>query len=61
VRGSAAWALGRIGGDEARAALEEALGREQDPEVRREIELALQRLGHRASSPEHRPGNASSG
>ena len=41
VRGHAAWALGRLGGQEARQALEEALRREPEGEVRREIEDAL--------------------
>lgn len=41
VRGHAAWALGRIGGEEARRALEEALAREEDEEVRKEIRCAL--------------------
>lgn len=41
VRGHAAWALGRIGGEEARQALEEALELEPDEEVRGEIEAAL--------------------
>ena len=41
VRGHAAWALGRIGGEEARRELEEALKEEQDEEVRREIECAM--------------------
>ncbi len=41
VRGHAAWALGRIGGPEARLALEQALPGEQNEEVRQEIELAL--------------------
>ncbi len=49
VRGHAAWALGRIGGGEARAALEAALAAEGDEEVRAEIEAAL-------ASPEPRPG-----
>lgn len=44
VRGSAAWALGRIGGAEAQAALEAARQWETDPEVREEIEAALTRL-----------------
>ncbi|HEV2854883.1 MAG TPA: tRNA epoxyqueuosine(34) reductase QueG [Thermoanaerobaculia bacterium] len=43
VRGHAAWALGRIGGGEARRALEEALEREPDEGVRGEIEVALGR------------------
>ena len=41
VRGHAAWALGRIGSEEARQALEEALEREPDEGVRGEIETAL--------------------
>jgi len=45
VRGHAAWALGRLGGTAARAALERALSREADAEVRDECELALQECG----------------
>ncbi|MBI2935930.1 MAG: tRNA epoxyqueuosine(34) reductase QueG [Chloroflexi bacterium] len=41
VRGHAAWALGRIGGNEARQALEETLATELDAVVREEIALAL--------------------
>ena len=41
VRGHAAWALGRIGGEEARAALESALGDETDATVTQEIRYAL--------------------
>jgi epoxyqueuosine reductase len=41
VRRHAAWALGRIGGDDARAALRSALDRETEPEVRAEIEAAI--------------------
>lgn len=41
VRGHAAWALGRIGGPEARAVLSQALPEEQDDDVRSEIEGAL--------------------
>jgi epoxyqueuosine reductase len=41
VRGHAAWALGRIGGEEARAALEAALAAEEDAAVRSEIRAAL--------------------
>ena len=41
VRGHAAWALGRIGVDEARRALEEAIVGEEDEEVRKEIMCAL--------------------
>lgn len=41
VRGHSAWALGRIGGDLARAALAQRLEIEQDDWVREEIALAL--------------------
>ncbi len=41
VRGHAAWALGRIGGTASRAALDAALGVEEDAQVRSEIEMAL--------------------
>src|SRR5712691_9570401 len=41
VRGHAAWALGRIGGEEAKRALEEALVGEGDEEVRKEIRCAF--------------------
>jgi epoxyqueuosine reductase len=41
VREHAAWALGRIGGAEAERALASALAVEEDPTVRREIELSL--------------------
>jgi epoxyqueuosine reductase len=41
VRGHAAWALGRIGGEEARAALEAALAAEADEAVQDEIRAAL--------------------
>jgi epoxyqueuosine reductase len=41
ARGHAAWALGRIGGEEARAALEAALAVEGDEAVRGEIRAAL--------------------
>lgn len=41
VRGHAAWALGRIGGEEARQALQDALQREEDGEVCKEIRYAL--------------------
>ena len=42
VRQHAAWALGRLGGARAVAVLAEAEAREVDPEVRAEIELALE-------------------
>jgi epoxyqueuosine reductase len=41
VRGHAAWALGRIGGEDALAALVAALRNEKDAEAHREIGLAL--------------------
>ena len=41
VRGHAAWALGRIGGEEAKQALVEVLVSEEDEEVRKEIQGAL--------------------
>ena len=41
VRSHAAWALGRIGGDEARGALREAISGEEDAEVAGEIREAL--------------------
>lgn len=41
VRSHAAWALGRIGGGKARAALERARGIEADEDVKEEIEEAL--------------------
>jgi epoxyqueuosine reductase len=41
VRGHAAWALGRIGGDRAASALRQRLTVEIDPEVRSEIDGAL--------------------
>jgi epoxyqueuosine reductase len=45
VRGHAAWALGRLGGMAARAALTRALSREADAWVRDECGLALQACG----------------
>jgi epoxyqueuosine reductase len=47
VRGHAAWALGRIGGDEAQEALETALAAEGEEEVRAEIRRALTPLSPR--------------
>ncbi|MBI3911490.1 MAG: tRNA epoxyqueuosine(34) reductase QueG [Armatimonadetes bacterium] len=40
VRGHAAWALGRLGGEEAAVVLHAALATEEDPWVREEIEAA---------------------
>lgn len=44
IRGTAAWALGKIGGDTAQTALHEAEATEQDEEVRSEIYKGLQFL-----------------
>jgi epoxyqueuosine reductase len=41
VRGHAAWALGRIGGNDACRLLREEAGHEHDVDVREEIEAAL--------------------
>lgn len=46
IRGTAAWALGKIGGDESKTALQTAIQQEGDEEVLREMEDALQRLAH---------------
>jgi len=48
VRGHAAWALGRIGGNEAIERLRERLLEEQEASVREELAAALA-----ASEPEH--------
>jgi epoxyqueuosine reductase len=45
VRGHAAWALGRLGGGRAHAALEQALSDETDPWVCEECEAALEECG----------------
>lgn len=44
IRGHSAWALGRIGGAEAKAALEHALPAEGDAEALTEIRAALERV-----------------
>ncbi|WP_053058042.1 tRNA epoxyqueuosine(34) reductase QueG [Rubrobacter aplysinae] len=54
VRGHAAWALGRIGGAEAAAALEESVMKEEDGWVLEEVRLALEELGE----AEEKPGGA---
>jgi epoxyqueuosine reductase len=41
IRGHAAWALGRIGGEQAKQALQNALAIETDTEVQKEIQCAL--------------------
>ncbi|HTK07361.1 MAG TPA: tRNA epoxyqueuosine(34) reductase QueG [Ktedonobacteraceae bacterium] len=45
VRGHAAWALGRLGGEQALQALQEARGTEEDGEVQTEIRYALSLIG----------------
>jgi epoxyqueuosine reductase len=42
IRGHAAWALGRLGGNDAIQALQAAAPREEDTEVRKEIAYALE-------------------
>jgi len=42
VRGHAAWALGRLHGEQAKEALQDALINEEDEEVRKEIRCALE-------------------
>jgi len=51
VRAHVAWALGRIGTEEAQLALAEALKEENDPEVIREIRLALGGEGESSGRP----------
>ena len=41
IRATAAWALGRIGGEDAAAALDKARAAEQEPAVLQDIEKAL--------------------
>ncbi len=53
VRGHAAWALGRIGGPEADAALSDAAIAEKDADVLREISAARQEITPE-SAPHHR-------
>ena len=48
IRGHAAWALGQIGGDDARAALQERLAMEMDDWVSEELALALGIAGRRS-------------
>lgn len=45
LRGTAAWALGKIGGEEAKNALLEAKEKESDEEVIKEVEEGLSKLG----------------
>jgi epoxyqueuosine reductase len=41
IRGTAAWSLGRIGGPEARAAVQKAMAEETDPQVMKEMSWVL--------------------
>src|SRR6266852_1029781 len=52
VRGHAASALGRIGGEQAKRALEEALGTEGEDEVRREVQCALDAFRAHYTAPQ---------
>jgi epoxyqueuosine reductase len=56
VRGHAAWALGRIGGAAARAALEGAASRESDAEAGREIGYALEMIPPTGDPAHPHPG-----
>lgn len=47
TRGHAAWALGRIGGEAARRGLIQALAREREPGVLKEIQAALEEINAR--------------
>lgn len=47
IRGHAAWALGRIGGTEAKNVLQESLQTEENVEVRKEIQCALAEFGEK--------------
>ncbi|HZC07058.1 MAG TPA: HEAT repeat domain-containing protein, partial [Ktedonobacterales bacterium] len=44
VRGHAAWALGRLGGPEARAALAHTLAHDTEPSVQAEARYALETI-----------------
>ncbi|RIK76395.1 MAG: tRNA epoxyqueuosine(34) reductase QueG [Planctomycetota bacterium] len=55
VRGACAWALGRTGGPESLRVLQARQAVEHDPEVRREIEMALNGQGGRGED-EHTHG-----
>lgn len=58
VRGAAAWGLGRLGGSEARRALEARRAVETDEVVSREIDAAVQALGPLRDERDHEPDPA---
>ena len=49
IRGASAWALGQIGGEKARLALQDRLVQEKDENVREEIHLALRQMNDTAT------------
>lgn len=49
IRATCAWALGRIGGEEASSALNNAQAKEQEPAVRQDIEKAITAVSQSAS------------
>jgi epoxyqueuosine reductase len=53
LRGTAAWSLSRIGGEQAKAALEKALAKESDEEAASAIQTALEQLGNALESAGH--------
>jgi epoxyqueuosine reductase len=64
VRGHAAWALGRLGGEDARASLLAASAVEEDPMVREELALAIAELDGTQAEPaqvEPAPGTREAG
>lgn len=56
IRGAAAWALGKIGGTQAAAALRDRLKCEPSADVREEIEAARQRLSSTDETEEDKVG-----
>ncbi len=58
IRGAAAWALGQIGGEKARLALQDRLYQESDANVREEIQVALSQIENHSLPNDHsRVGN----
>lgn len=53
VRGHAAWALGELGGEQAKAALHDLLARESDTWVRAEAQDALERCAVKPTKSRH--------